>query len=369
MRLKSIEINGFKSFADKIKLDFETNITAIIGPNGSGKSNVADAVRWVLGEQSAKTLRGSKMEDVIFSGTDTKIKKNYSTVSITFDNSDNMIPIDFKEVTISRKLYRTGESEYFINKSTVRLKEVKELFLDTGIGREGYSIIGQGRIEEIINGKSEDRRVIFEEASGISKIKYQKNESQKKLFKAKDNLTRLRDIIIQNEQRFDFLKGQSDKAKRGIALLENIEKAEFSNSYKDYNNLSVNFNKISETLEINKEELFDIKLRTDEDIIFQARKLQEEGAQNVLVSLGGDGAILIGEDNEIYKVKTPEGTLVNSVGAGDSMVAGFISAYMKYGGNLSEALRWGIAAGSATAFHEWLATGRQIEDMYEAVWI
>ena len=275
MRLKSIEINGFKSFADKIKLDFETNITAIIGPNGSGKSNVADAVRWVLGEQSAKTLRGSKMEDVIFSGTDNKIKKNYSTVSITFDNSDNVIPIDFKEVTISRKLYRTGESDYFINKSDVRLKEVRELFLDTGVGREGYSIIGQGRIEEIINGKSEDRRAIFEEASGISKIKYQKNESQKKLFKAKDNLTRLRDIIIQNENRYGFLKGQSTKAKKGIALLEDIEKAEFSISYKDYNNLNSNFNKYSENLEIKKEELFDIN-KEFENVKLKISPLKEE---------------------------------------------------------------------------------------------
>lgn len=275
MRLKSIEINGFKSFADKIKLDFETNITAIIGPNGSGKSNVADAVRWVLGEQSAKTLRGSKMEDVIFSGTDNKIKKNYSTVSITFDNSDNVIPIDFKEVTISRKLYRTGESDYFINKSNVRLKEVRELFLDTGVGREGYSIIGQGRIEEIINGKSKDRRAIFEEASGISKIKYQKNESQKKLFKAKDNLTRLRDIIIQNENRYGFLKGQSTKAKKGIALLEDIEKAEFSISYKDYNNLNSNFNKYSENLEINKEELFDIN-KEFENVKLKISPLKEE---------------------------------------------------------------------------------------------
>lgn len=275
MRLKSIEINGFKSFADKIKLDFETNITAIIGPNGSGKSNVADAVRWVLGEQSAKTLRGSKMEDVIFSGTDNKIKKNYSTVSITFDNSDNVIPIDFKEVTISRKLYRTGESDYFINKSNVRLKEVRELFLDTGVGREGYSIIGQGRIEEIINGKSEDRRAIFEEASGISKIKYQKNESQKKLFKSKDNLTRLRDIIIQNENRYGFLKGQSTKAKKGIALLGDIEKAEFSISYKDYNNLNSNFNKYSENLEINKEELFDIN-KEFENVKLKISPLKEE---------------------------------------------------------------------------------------------
>lgn len=308
MRLKSIEINGFKSFADKIKLDFETNITAIIGPNGSGKSNVADAVRWVLGEQSAKTLRGSKMEDVIFSGTDTKIKKNYSTVSITFDNSDNVIPIDFKEVTISRKLYRTGESDYFINKSNVRLKEVRELFLDTGIGREGYSIIGQGRIEEIINGKSEDRRAIFEEASGISKIKYQKNESQKKLFKAKDNLTRLRDIIIQNENRYGFLKGQSTKAKKGIALLENIEKAEFSISYKDYNNLNSNFNKFSENLEINKEELLDIN-KEFENVKLKISPLKEE-LNNITNVIEKDSAELDRINNQKNEITNKKNVLI-----------------------------------------------------------
>lgn len=308
MRLKSIEINGFKSFADKIKLDFETNITAIIGPNGSGKSNVADAVRWVLGEQSAKTLRGSKMEDVIFSGTDNKIKKNYSTVSITFDNSDNVIPIDFKEVTISRKLYRTGESDYFINKSNVRLKEVRELFLDTGIGREGYSIIGQGRIEEIINGKSEDRRAIFEEASGISKIKYQKNESQKKLFKAKDNLTRLRDIIIQNENRYGFLKGQSTKAKKGIALLENIEKAEFSISYKDYNNLNCNFNKYSENLEINKEELFDIN-KEFENVKLTISPLKEE-LNNITNVIEKDSAELDRINNKKNDITNKKNVLI-----------------------------------------------------------
>ena len=308
MRLKSIEINGFKSFADKIKLDFETNITAIIGPNGSGKSNVADAVRWVLGEQSAKTLRGSKMEDVIFSGTDNKIKKNYSTVSITFDNSDNVIPIDFKEVTISRKLYRTGESDYFINKSNVRLKEVRELFLDTGVGREGYSIIGQGRIEEIINGKSEDRRAIFEEASGISKIKYQKNESQKKLFKAKDNLTRLRDIIIQNENRYGFLKGQSTKAKKGIALLENIEKAEFSISYKDYNNLNSNFNKYSKNLEINKEELFDIN-KEFENVKLKISPLKEE-LNNITNVIEKDSAELDRINNKKNNITNKKNVLI-----------------------------------------------------------
>ena len=308
MRLKSIEINGFKSFADKIKLDFETNITAIIGPNGSGKSNVADAVRWVLGEQSAKTLRGSKMEDVIFSGTDNKIKKNYSTVSITFDNSDNVIPIDFKEVTISRKLYRTGESDYFINKSNVRLKEVRELFLDTGVGREGYSIIGQGRIEEIINGKSEDRRAIFEEASGISKIKYQKNESQKKLFKAKDNLTRLRDIIIQNENRYGFLKGQSTKAKKGIALLEDIEKAEFSISYKDYNNLNSNFNKYSENLEINKEELFDIN-KEFENVKLKISPLKDE-LNNITNVIEKDSAELDRINNKKNDITNKKNVLI-----------------------------------------------------------
>lgn len=302
MRLKSIEINGFKSFADKIKLDFETNITAIIGPNGSGKSNVADAVRWVLGEQSAKTLRGSKMEDVIFSGTDHKIKKNYSTVSITFDNSDNIIPIDFKEVTIARKLYRTGESDYFINKSNVRLKEVRELFLDTGIGREGYSIIGQGRIEEIINGKSEDRRAIFEEASGISKIKYQKNESQKKLFKAKDNLTRLRDIIIQNENRYTFLKGQSIKAKTGITLLQNIEKAEFSISYKEYNYLNSNFTKFTETLKISKEEFSDISKELD-DVKIKIAPLKEE--------LNNITSLVEKDINELNKITSQKNDIVN----------------------------------------------------------
>ena len=302
MRLKSIEINGFKSFADKIKLDFETNITAIIGPNGSGKSNVADAVRWVLGEQSAKTLRGSKMEDVIFSGTDHKIKKNYSTVSITFDNSDNIIPIDFKEVTIARKLYRSGESDYFINKSNVRLKEVRELFLDTGIGREGYSIIGQGRIEEIINGKSEDRRAIFEEASGISKIKYQKNESQKKLFKAKDNLTRLRDIIIQNENRYTFLKGQSIKAKTGISLLQNIEKAEFSISYKEYNYLNSNFNKFTETLKISKEEFSDISKELD-DVKIKIAPLKEE--------LNNITSLVEKDINELNKITSQKNDIVN----------------------------------------------------------
>lgn len=263
MKLKSIEINGFKSFADNVKLDFESNITAIIGPNGSGKSNVSDAVRWVLGEQGTKTLRANKMEDVIFSGTNEKKKKNNAFVSITFDNSDNLIPIDFKEVTISRHLSRSGESFYKINKSIVRLKEIRELFLDTGIGKEGYSLIGQGRIEEILNGKAEDRRLIFEQACGTAKIKYQKVESEKKLIKAKENLVRLKDIIVQNEKREEFLKDQSQKAKRGLELLENIEMAEFSICYKDFNNYTVNIKKYNELLTNLKNEYKDVSFKVE----------------------------------------------------------------------------------------------------------
>lgn len=297
MKLKSIEINGFKSFADNVKLNFESNITAIIGPNGSGKSNVSDAVRWVLGEQSIKTLRASKMEDVIFSGTSQKVKKNRAVVSITFDNSDNVIPIDYKEITISRTLYRTGESEYRINKSLVKLKEIKELFLDTGIGKEGYSLIGQGRIEEIINGKSEDRRLIFEQACGTAKIKYQKNESEKKLTKAKDNLTRLKDIIIQNEKRCDFLKIQAKKAKRGMQLLEEIKKADFSISYKDYNNYTTNIKKYTEKLDGLKNEHTTVSKELD----FFKKKLIPLKERLKDVSLLVDNSIKESSSDEIKK--------------------------------------------------------------------
>lgn len=297
MKLKSIEINGFKSFADNVKLNFESNITAIIGPNGSGKSNVSDAVRWVLGEQSIKTLRASKMEDVIFSGTSQKVKKNRAVVSITFDNSDNVIPIDYKEITISRTLYRTGESEYRINKSLVKLKEIKELFLDTGIGKEGYSLIGQGRIEEIINGKSEDRRLIFEQACGTAKIKYQKNESEKKLTKAKDNLTRLKDIIIQNEKRCDFLKIQAKKAKRGMQLLEEIKKADFSISYKDYNNYTTNIKKYTEKLDGLKNEHTTVSKELD----FLKKKLIPLKERLKDVSLLVDNSIKESSSDEIKK--------------------------------------------------------------------
>ena len=213
MYLKSIEVHGFKSFANKIVFDFHKGITGIVGPNGSGKSNVADAVRWVLGEQSVKQLRGSSMQDVIFAGTENRKPLSYAYVAITLDNSDHQLAIDYEEVTVARRLYRSGESEYLINGSPCRLKEVSELFYDTGIGKEGYSIIGQGQIDRILSGKPEERRELFDEAAGIVKFKRRKATAQKKLENERDNLVRVNDILAELERQVGPLERQSEKAK------------------------------------------------------------------------------------------------------------------------------------------------------------
>ena len=213
MYLKSIEIHGFKSFANRMKFDFHNGITAIVGPNGSGKSNVADAVRWVLGEQRIKQLRGASMQDVIFSGTEMRKPLGYAFVAITLDNSDHSLAIDYDEVTVSRRLYRSGESEYMINGNSCRLKDVNELFYDTGIGKEGYSIIGQGQIDQILSSKPEDRRNLFDEAAGIVKFKLRKEAAIKKLADEKVNLTRLNDILSELEKQTGPLEKQSEVAK------------------------------------------------------------------------------------------------------------------------------------------------------------
>ncbi len=213
MYLKSIEVHGFKSFANKIIFDFHNGITGIVGPNGSGKSNVADAVRWVLGEQSVKQLRGSSMQDVIFSGTQNRKPLGYAYVAITLDNADHSLAIDYPEVTIARRLYRSGESEYLINGTVCRLRDVHELFYDTGIGKEGYSIIGQGQIDKILSGKPEERRELFDEAAGIVKFKRRKNEAQKKLDNEKQNLLRVTDILAELEKQVGPLERQAEKAK------------------------------------------------------------------------------------------------------------------------------------------------------------
>ena len=223
MYLKSIEVHGFKSFANKIVFDFHNGITGIVGPNGSGKSNVGDAVRWVLGEQSAKQLRGASMQDIIFAGTENRKPLSYAYVAITMDNSDHVLPVDFEEVTVARRVYRSGESEYLINGNPCRLKDVTELFYDTGIGKEGYSIIGQGQIERILNGKPEERRELFDEAAGIVKYKKRKATAQKKLENERENLVRVNDILAELERQVGPLERQAEKARIYLKKKEELK--------------------------------------------------------------------------------------------------------------------------------------------------
>ena len=203
MYLKSLELHGFKSFPNRTVLSFERGATVIVGPNGSGKSNISDAMRWVLGELSSRNIRGTKMEDVIFGGTDDRRPMGFAEVSVTFDNSDpnHRLDSEFDEVVVTRRYYRTGESEYLINRQPKRLRDIYELFMNTGVGREGYSIIGQGKIAEIISKKSDERRNIFEEAAGISKYRHRKEESERKLKQTQDNLDRVKDILLELEGR------------------------------------------------------------------------------------------------------------------------------------------------------------------------
>ena len=223
MRLKKIELQGFKSFADKTEIVVLDGVTTIVGPNGSGKSNISDAVRWVLGEQSVKTLRGQKMEDVIFAGTQARKKVGFAEVSLYLDNSDESLPVEFKEVVVTRRVYRSGESNYLLNSSECRLKDIQELFMDTGVGKDGYSIISQGKIDEILSTKSEERRNIFEEASGIVKYKTRKDEAVKKLTNTETTLSRVNDIITEIESNLEPLEKKCEVAKKYLALKENLK--------------------------------------------------------------------------------------------------------------------------------------------------
>lgn len=226
---KQLEMIGFKSFADKITINFDGGITAIVGPNGCGKSNVGDAIRWVLGEQSSKTLRGKSMQDVIFAGTEKRKKLSYCEVTIVFDNTNKWFNVEYDEISITRKLFRSGESEYYINKKPCRLKDITDLLYDSGIGRDGYSIIGQGKVDEIINSKPEDRRSIFEDAAGISKFKAKKLESERRLERYRDNMTRLRDIVLETERHIGPLKKQSEDAKLYLEYKAELKDLEINN--------------------------------------------------------------------------------------------------------------------------------------------
>ncbi|MCM1160494.1 MAG: chromosome segregation protein SMC [Roseburia sp.] len=255
MYLKSIEVHGFKSFANKINFQFHNGITGIVGPNGSGKSNVADAVRWVLGEQRIKQLRGASMQDVIFSGTENRKPLGYAYVAITLDNSDHSLAIDYEEVTVARRIYRSGESEYLINGTACRLKDVNELFYDTGIGKEGYSIIGQGQIDKILSGKPEERRELFDEAAGIVKFKRRKTTAQKKLEDEKQNLVRVNDILSELEKQTGPLEKQSETAKVYLKKKEELKTLDVNAFLLENNRLKEELNQLEEKYRIAKDDL------------------------------------------------------------------------------------------------------------------
>ncbi len=255
MYLKSLELFGFKSFPDRTVLKFDRGATVVVGPNGSGKSNISDAMRWVLGEVSSRQIRGTKMEDVIFGGTDDRRQMNFAEVTVTFDNTDRQMDIDFDEVSVTRRYYRKGESEYYINRKAVRLRDIHELFMNTGVGREGYSIVGQGRIAEIISRKSEDRRSIFEEAAGISKYRYKKEEAERKLASVDDNLTRLRDIMSELEGRVGPLERESEKARKYLEYFEIKKRDDVSLWIYDMDKLSADLKEADDQLKLSKNEL------------------------------------------------------------------------------------------------------------------
>lgn len=294
MYLKKLEMHGFKSFADKTVLEFLPGITTVIGPNGSGKSNISDAIRWVLGEQSMKSLRGTKAEDVIFSGTLNRKSLGFAEVSLVFDNQDNRLPVEFTEVTVTRKLFRSGESQYFINKTPCRLKDIVELFMDTGIGKDGYSIIGQGRIDEILSNKSEDRRNIFEEAAGIVKYKSRKIEAEKKLERTKLNLLRINDVLVEIEQNLEPLKEQAAVARKFLDLREELKHIEVGlfiyniQTYKESLEKIISDEKILENQNEDENRALELlnelkqSLKTDIDrITTDIEDIQNSGSQNI----------------------------------------------------------------------------------------
>ena len=282
MYLKSLEIQGFKSFPDKVKLQFDKGLTAVVGPNGSGKSNIGDAVRWVLGEQSSKTLRGAKMEDVIFAGTQFRKSVGFAQVTLNIDNSKGVLLVPADEVSVTRKLYRSGESEYLINGSQVRLKDVCELFMDTGLGKDGYSIVGQGRVAEIVSAKSNERREIFEEAAGISKFRYRKAEAERRLLAAHDNILRLKDIINELEVRVEPLRIQSEKAAKFIEFSEKKKALEVSVWVKHLDELKQSMQDLEEKILVNNTEYENLDadiLRLEEKIQGSYKAMQESNVK------------------------------------------------------------------------------------------
>ena len=325
MYLKSIEVQGFKSFAKKLVFEFHNGITGIVGPNGSGKSNVADAVRWVLGEQSAKQLRGSSMQDVIFSGTEMRKPQSYAYVALTISNEDHKLNLPYEEVQVARRVYRSGESEYLLNGVTCRLRDVQELFFDTGIGKEGYSIIGQGQIDKILSGKPEERRELFDEAAGIVKFKKRKAAAEKNLETERQNLLRVQDILTELEKQVGPLEEQSKKAKEFLQLKEELKQFEVGLFCMDYETLQQETEEIEKNLSHTKEELEQAKAdkeksRSEYDSVESAiadfdrsvEKKKEKVNQDKLLITNFEGEIRITKEKissaaqgkEYYKERT-----------------------------------------------------------------
>ncbi len=319
MYLKSIEICGFKSFANKLTFQFHNGITGIVGPNGSGKSNVADAVRWVLGEQRIKQLRGASMQDVIFSGTEARKPLSYAYVAITLDNADHQLAIDYDEVTVARRIYRSGESEYLINGSICRLKDVNELFYDTGIGKEGYSIIGQGQIDKILSGKPEERRELFDEAAGIVKFKRRKNAAQKKLEDEQQNLVRVKDILSELEKQVGPLERQSEVAKVYLKKKEELKTLDVNVFLLENNRLKEQLKSIEEKYEIAGKDLNDTteqyeKIKEEYERVEAEIESLDEAIEQARASLT-DTSVLRGKlEGEINVLKEQ----INSAKSNDS---------------------------------------------------
>ena len=285
MYLKSLELHGFKSFPNRTVLTFERGATVIVGPNGSGKSNLSDAMRWVLGELSSRNIRGTKMEDVIFGGTDDRRPMGFAEVSVTFDNTDpeNRLDSEFDEVTVTRRYFRTGESEYLINREKKRLRDIYELFMNTGVGREGYSIIGQGKIAEIISKKSDERRQIFEEAAGISKYRHRKEESERKLKATQENLDRVKDILFELESRVVPLEKEAEKARKGLAIYEEKKRADVSLWLFDTKQIIADIEAAENAWKLSQHEL-EIIDQVISDLEAQSNNLYEKTQSNRLMS-------------------------------------------------------------------------------------
>ncbi|MDU2592483.1 MAG: AAA family ATPase, partial [Paeniclostridium sordellii] len=263
MYLKRLELKGFKSFPTKTDVLFNEGITAIVGPNGSGKSNISDAVRWVLGEQSIKSLRGDKLEDVVFAGTDTKKAMNYCEVALTIDNSDKKLELEYSEITIKRRAYRSGESEFFLNNKACRLKDIKELLLDTGIGKDGYSIIEQGKVDEILSNNPVNRRKVFDEACGISKYRYKKQEAERNLKNTKENLNRIEDIYIEIENQLKPLEIQQKKAVKYLEIKDKLKTLEVNSYIKEIEDLDKQVNESIDHNNLLLNQIKDVKVKKE----------------------------------------------------------------------------------------------------------